>query len=215
MVAEVVAGLVAGSLALLADAGHMLTDAARARRRARRRRAGGAARARAAGRSASRRREILAAQVNGLTLLLVGVWIVYGGRAPAVDPPEVHGGIVLVVALAGVAVNLAATALLARREPREPQRPRRVPPRRDRPRRVRRHRGRRRARARDRLGPLRPAREPARRGADALGRAGRSCATRRGSSSRARRGSIDPDEVGRALAGRPASSRCTTSTSGR
>src|SRR5581483_5338617 len=48
-----------------------------------------------------RRLEILSAQANGLMLALVGIWIV-------------HGGIVLVVALAGIAVNIAATALLAR-----------------------------------------------------------------------------------------------------
>ncbi|MDX6442137.1 MAG: cobalt-zinc-cadmium efflux system protein, partial [Gaiellaceae bacterium] len=105
MVGEIVAGLFAGSLALLADAGHMLTDAAAL---------GGAL---VASRLATRpargiwtfglgRAEILAAQANGLTLLLVGIWIVYGAARRLVDPPNVHGGIVLVVALVGVAVNL-------------------------------------------------------------------------------------------------------------
>jgi cobalt-zinc-cadmium efflux system protein len=60
------------------------------------------------------RAEILAAQANGITLLLVGIWIVYGAVRRLVDPADVHGGIVLVVALVGVAVNLAATLVLAR-----------------------------------------------------------------------------------------------------
>ena len=60
------------------------------------------------------RAEILAAQANGLTLLLVGIWIVYGAVRRLVNPPNVHGGVVLVVALAGVAVNLVATGVLAR-----------------------------------------------------------------------------------------------------
>ena len=113
MAGEVVAGLVAGSLALLADAGHMLTDAA------------ALAAALVASRLASRpaqgpwtfglgRAEILAAQANGITLLLVAVWIVYGAVRRLVSPPDVHGGIVLVVALVGVAVNLAATLVLSR-----------------------------------------------------------------------------------------------------
>jgi cobalt-zinc-cadmium efflux system protein len=113
MGAEVAAGIAAGSLALLADAGHMLTDAA------------ALAAALVASRLASRpahgpwtfgfgRAEILAAQANGIALLLLGVWIVYSAGRRLVDPPVVHGGIVLVVALVGVAVNLAATLVLAR-----------------------------------------------------------------------------------------------------
>jgi len=113
MVGEVVAGLVAGSLALLADAGHLLTDV------------GALALALVAASMARRpprghftfgfsRLEILAAQVNGLSLLLVGVWIVYAAVRRLVDPPDVRGGVVLAVALVGVAVNLVATALLAR-----------------------------------------------------------------------------------------------------
>jgi cobalt-zinc-cadmium efflux system protein len=113
MVGEVVFGVVAGSLALLADAGHMLTDAA----------ALGLALAAAsfAGRPARgrwtfgfRRLEILAAHVNGITLVIVGVVIVYTAIRRLVDPPVVRGGLVLVVALVGIVVNLAATALLAR-----------------------------------------------------------------------------------------------------
>jgi cobalt-zinc-cadmium efflux system protein len=60
------------------------------------------------------RAEILAAQANGITLLVVGVWVVYGAVRRLVSPPDVRGGVVLVVALVGVAVNLAATLVLAR-----------------------------------------------------------------------------------------------------
>jgi cobalt-zinc-cadmium efflux system protein len=113
MVGEVAAGIAAGSLALLADAGHMLTDAA------------GLAAALIASRLASRpargpwtfgfgRAEILAAQANGITLLLLGTWIVYSAIRRLIDPPDVHGGIVLAVALVGIVVNLAATFVLAR-----------------------------------------------------------------------------------------------------
>jgi cobalt-zinc-cadmium efflux system protein len=112
MAGEVVFGVAAGSLALLADAGHMLTDAA----------ALGLALAAAAyaGRPARgrwtfgfRRLEILAAHVNGITLLVVGVLIVYSAVRRLVSPSEVRGGLVLVVALAGIVVNLIAALLLA------------------------------------------------------------------------------------------------------
>ena len=110
---EVATGLLAGSLALLADAGHMLTDALAL---------GGAL---VAAQLAVRRpggpwtfglgrAEILAAQANGLTLLLVGIWVVYGAVRRLVSPPDVRGGVVLVVALVGVAVNLLATFELSR-----------------------------------------------------------------------------------------------------
>src|ERR687888_1116003 len=113
MVGEIAAGVVAGSLALLADAGHLLTDV------------GAIALALVAATLAGRpprgrftfgfsRLEILAAQANGIALLLVGVWIVYAAVRRLVEPPDVRGGLVLVFALAGVAVNLAATGLLAR-----------------------------------------------------------------------------------------------------
>jgi cobalt-zinc-cadmium efflux system protein len=61
-----------------------------------------------------RRVEILAAQTNGITLLLVGVWIVYSAVRRLIAPPDVRGGLVLVLAGAGVAVSLAATVLLSR-----------------------------------------------------------------------------------------------------
>jgi cobalt-zinc-cadmium efflux system protein len=113
MAGEVVFGVIASSLALLADAGHMLTDAAAlglaifaasmAARPARGRWTFG-----------YKRVEVLAAQINGLTLLVIGVWIVYGAIRRLIDPPEVKGGIMLVVALVGIVVNLAATMLLSR-----------------------------------------------------------------------------------------------------
>jgi cobalt-zinc-cadmium efflux system protein len=113
MVAELVAGIVADSLALLADAGHMISDVAAL--------AFALAAATMAARPARgqwtygfRRLEIVSAQANGLALLLVGIWIVYGAIRRLVSPSDVEGGIVLVVALAGIAVNLAATALLGR-----------------------------------------------------------------------------------------------------
>lgn len=117
MAAEVAAALVAGSLALLADAGHMLTDAA----------ALGAALV--ASHLATRpaggpwtfglgRSEILAAQANGITLLLVAALVVYSAVRRLVSPPHVHGGVVLAVALAGVGVNLAATLVLSRADRR-------------------------------------------------------------------------------------------------
>jgi len=113
MVGEVVFGVVAGSLALLADAGHMLTDAAALAL------ALGAATMAARpphGRwtFGYRRLEIFAAHINGITLVVVGVVIVYTAVRRLVDPPEVRGGIVLVVALAGIAVNLVAASLLHR-----------------------------------------------------------------------------------------------------
>ena len=113
MVGEIAAAIFADSLALLADAGHMLTDAAAL--------ALALGAATFAGRPARgrwtfgfRRLEILAAHVNGITLLVVGVVIVYSAIRRLVDPLDVRGGIVLTVALAGIAVNLVAAALLAR-----------------------------------------------------------------------------------------------------
>ena len=113
MAGEVAAAVVAGSIALLADAGHMLTDVAAL--------AGALVASRLATRPARGqwtfglgRVEILAAQANGVTLLVVAALIVYSAVRRLVSPPAVHGGIVLAVALAGVGVNLAATFVLAR-----------------------------------------------------------------------------------------------------
>jgi cobalt-zinc-cadmium efflux system protein len=113
MVGEVVFGLVAHSLALLADAGHMLTDAA-ALGLAIFAAAMAARPARGRWTFGFKRVEVLAAQINGLTLLVIGIWIVYGAVRRLIDPPEVEGGIVLVVALVGVVVNIAATLMLSR-----------------------------------------------------------------------------------------------------
>jgi cobalt-zinc-cadmium efflux system protein len=112
MVAEVVAGIVGSSLALLSDAGHMLTDAVAlglallALRLAERPPAGSFT-------YGLRRAEILSAQVNGITLLLLGIWIVYEGIRRLIDPPGVEGALVLVVAIVGIVVNVAAARLIA------------------------------------------------------------------------------------------------------
>ena len=113
MAVEVVVGIAASSLALLADAAHMLTDAGAigfalvAMRLAERPATGGYT-------FGLKRAEILSAQLNGATLLALAAFIVYEGVHRLVDPPAVEGAAVLVVALAGVAVNLAATWVLAR-----------------------------------------------------------------------------------------------------
>jgi cobalt-zinc-cadmium efflux system protein len=59
------------------------------------------------------RAEILSAQANGVTLLVLGLLLVYAGVRRVISPPEVEGGVVLAVALVGVVVNLAATRVLA------------------------------------------------------------------------------------------------------
>jgi cobalt-zinc-cadmium efflux system protein len=113
MLAEVTVGVLASSLALLSDAAHMLTDATAlavalvASRLA----------ARPAGGSMTYglgRAEILSAQANGVTLLILSVVIVIDALRRLVSPPSVHGVPVLIVALAGIVVNLAAAAILAR-----------------------------------------------------------------------------------------------------
>jgi cobalt-zinc-cadmium efflux system protein len=113
MAAEVVAGILANSLALLSDAAHMLTDAAAIALslvaiRLSRRPPGGAMT------FGLKRVEILSAQVNGITLLVLAALIGYEAVHRLFEPPAVDGGLVLAIALAGIAVNLAATAVLAR-----------------------------------------------------------------------------------------------------
>ena len=113
MVAEVVVGTIAHSLALLSDAGHMLTDAAAiglsllaiglARRPAK-----------GAMTYGFKPVEILAAQANGITLLLLALWVCFEAIRRLVSPPSVDGKLMLVVALLGVVVNLAATRTLAK-----------------------------------------------------------------------------------------------------
>ncbi len=111
MAVEVVFGILAQSLALLSDAAHMLTDAgalllALVAIRLARRPAKGAM-TYGLGRS-----EILSAQFNGATLLILGLLIVFEGVRRLIDPPAVEGGIVLAVALLGVVVNVVAVAVL-------------------------------------------------------------------------------------------------------
>jgi cobalt-zinc-cadmium efflux system protein len=111
MAVEIVAGLLASSLALLSDAAHMLTDVAAlaiallASRLARQPASG--AMTYGLGRA-----EILSAQANGMTMLVLGALIVYGAIRRLISPPVVHGGVVLAVALAGVAVNLLVARML-------------------------------------------------------------------------------------------------------
>jgi cobalt-zinc-cadmium efflux system protein len=113
MAAEVVLGIIANSLALLADAGHMLTDAAALGLALF---ASWAASLPARGRwtFGFARGEILAAQANGLTLLIIGIWILYSAVRRLVDPPNVDGAIVASVAVAGILVNLGVLAVLSR-----------------------------------------------------------------------------------------------------
>ena len=113
MAAEVVAGILANSLALLSDAAHMLTDAAAiglslVALRLAERPAGGRMT------FGLKRAEILSAQANGITLLVLAALIAIEAVRRLFDPPGVDGSLVLFVALAGVAVNLAATSVLAK-----------------------------------------------------------------------------------------------------
>jgi cobalt-zinc-cadmium efflux system protein len=111
LVAEISVGILAGSLALIADAGHMLTDAAALALAL----VAAAVAQRPPGGSWTfgfRRVEILAALANGITLALVGIWIVYEAIRRLVSPSDVHGGLVLALAGGGILVNLVAAALL-------------------------------------------------------------------------------------------------------
>ncbi|GAA2879194.1 putative cation transporter [Actinoplanes cyaneus] len=113
MAGEVVVGVVARSLALLSDAAHMLTDAAAivlaliAMRLAARPPQGGYT-------YGLKRAEILSAQANGLSLLLLGGWLGYEAVRRLLDPPEVAGGLVVATAAAGVVVNLGAAWCMSR-----------------------------------------------------------------------------------------------------
>ncbi|MEO6827425.1 MAG: cation diffusion facilitator family transporter [Microbacteriaceae bacterium] len=113
MIVEIVVAIVSGSLALLSDAGHMLTDAAAiaislvairlAARPARGKWTYGFTRA-----------EIISAAVNGITLVVMSALIAVEAIRRLFEPPSVEGGPVLVVALLGVAVNLIAVWTLAK-----------------------------------------------------------------------------------------------------
>jgi cobalt-zinc-cadmium efflux system protein len=113
MAGEVVVGILAHSLALLSDAGHMLTDAGAialslvAVHLAARRPEGGMT-------FGLKRAEILSALVNGAALLGLGVLVIYEAIGRLISPPPVEGLPVLVVAIAGVGVNLVATWQLAK-----------------------------------------------------------------------------------------------------
>jgi cobalt-zinc-cadmium efflux system protein len=110
---EITTGVIAHSLALLSDAGHMLTDVA-AIGLSLAALALAARPARGAMTFGLSRTEALSAQANGVTLLVLAAFITYEGIARLVHPPRVDGGLMLGVALAGVVVNLAATRALAR-----------------------------------------------------------------------------------------------------
>jgi len=112
MSVEVASGIIASSLALLSDAAHMLTDAAAigfsllALRLSLRP-------AKGALTFGFRRVEILSAQANGVTLLILAGFIAYEAIRRMFNPPAVRGGLMLVVALVGIFVNLAAVWMLA------------------------------------------------------------------------------------------------------
>lgn len=112
MVVEVIGGLWTGSLALLADAAHMLTDA------------GGLALALIAIRFSERpatpqntygyvRMEVLSALTNAVVLLLLTIYIFYEAYERFLNPPEILGGPMLAVAVVGLAVNLISMKLLS------------------------------------------------------------------------------------------------------
>ena len=111
MVVEVVGGIISGSLALLADAGHMLTDtmalalAAMAFHVSKRPPDGNLT-------FGYQRFQILAAFVNGLSLLAVVGWILFEAINRFFNPNEILGETMLVVAAAGLAVNLISFAVL-------------------------------------------------------------------------------------------------------
>jgi len=108
---EVVAGLLTGSLALLADAGHMVTDV------------GSLAMALGAfwlaGQPATRvhsfgfkRAEVLAALANGVLLVVIAIWIFVEAAQRFSQPPEILGGWMLAVAAVGLVVNIAVALVL-------------------------------------------------------------------------------------------------------
>jgi len=113
MAGEVVVGLLARSLALLSDAAHMLTDAGAivlalvAMRLAARPPKGGYT-------FGLKRAEILSAQANGLTMLILAAVLAIEAVRRLLHPPAVTGGLVLVTALAGIVVNLAAAWAMSR-----------------------------------------------------------------------------------------------------
>jgi cobalt-zinc-cadmium efflux system protein len=115
LVAEAVGGIITGSLAVLADAGHLLSDVGSI--------VLALIAARLAARPASGRRtfgyqrtEVLAALANGLTLVVVSVFIAVEAIGRFSDPPGISGGGVLALGILGLLGNAAATIYLARGE---------------------------------------------------------------------------------------------------
>jgi cobalt-zinc-cadmium efflux system protein len=113
MLAEAIGGVLSGSLALLADAGHMLTDAAAL--------ALAWLAVRVAARPADWQRtygfdrfEVLAAFANGLALFFIAIAISYEAIMRLLEPVEVMGGTMLIVAAAGLAVNAITLVILRR-----------------------------------------------------------------------------------------------------
>lgn len=111
LLAEVIGGLLSGSLALLADAGHMLTDTAAL--------ALSFAAFRASRRPATDRHsyglhrgQVLAALVNGAALIGIAVWIVIEAVERLLQPIDVLAGPMMAIALVGLAVNLASFLIL-------------------------------------------------------------------------------------------------------
>ncbi|MGZ9034644.1 MAG: cation diffusion facilitator family transporter, partial [Rhodospirillales bacterium] len=111
MVVEVVGGIIAGSLALLADAGHMATDTASL--------ALAYAAFRVGRRGHDHRRtygyhrfQVLAAFINGMALIAIVIWIGIEAARRLLAPIEVLGGLMLAVAIAGLVVNVTAFAIL-------------------------------------------------------------------------------------------------------
>ena len=113
LVVEVIGGLITGSLALLADAGHMLSDAFSL----------GLALFAVwlAGHPVTpnrsfgyKRAEILAALVNGVTLVAISILIFYEAYRRFQEPPEILGGPMLAVAVTGLVVNIAGVLILSR-----------------------------------------------------------------------------------------------------
>lgn len=111
MIVELIGGLLAGSLALIADAGHMFTDTIAL--------ALAYIADRLSDRPADRLRsygyhrvQILAAFINGIGFLLIVAWILLEAVQRLLDPPEVTGGLMLAVASVGLLVNLAAFKVL-------------------------------------------------------------------------------------------------------
>ena len=110
MVAEVIGGFIAGSLALLAHAGHMLTDAVFIIL--------ALVTVRFSGRSTAEhtygfhRTEVLAALINALTLWGISVWVLLEAYRRVAATPEVNGTLLLIVGSIGLVVNIASVWIL-------------------------------------------------------------------------------------------------------